>query len=121
MSGERVLVVDDHDGFRATARRLLESEGWDVVGEAIDGASAIAATTALRPDIVLLDIGLPDLDGFAVTERLASVANTHVVLVSSRERADYADRIAASSALGFITKGELDGDVLRALLVTAAR
>jgi len=124
MTAGRVLLVDDHAGFRATARRLLESEGWSVVGEAADGVSALASAARLRPDLVLLDIGLPDLDGFAVAERLvgadtARAGAPDVVLISSRDRAAYADRIASSAAVGYIAKDDLDGEALRALLATA--
>ena len=81
-----VLIVDDHDGFRDSARALLESEGFEVVGTCADGASALAAVERLRPEVVLLDVQLPDLDGFAVAERLATVTHPpSVVLVSSRE------------------------------------
>ena len=121
VSAGRVLLVDDHAGFRAVARRLLESEGWNVVGEAADGTSALAAAARLRPDVVLLDIGLPDLDGFAVAERLARGGAADIVLISSRDRAAYADRIASSAALGYIAKGDLDGDRLRAILAGGAR
>ena len=121
MTGGRVLLVDDHAGFRATARRLLELEGWQVVGEAIDGASAMSAAATLRPDLVLLDIGLPDLDGFVVAERLAAEGTRGIVLVSSRDRGAYGDRVALSAAAGFIAKGDLDGDGLRALLASVRR
>jgi DNA-binding NarL/FixJ family response regulator len=116
MNGQRVMVVDDHDGFRAVARRLLEADGWQVVGEAADGGTAIEAAAALRPDLVLLDIGLPDLDGFAVAERLAAAGVTNIVLVSSRGRDAYVERLGSTAALGFIAKGDLDGAVLRRLL-----
>ena len=119
MTPGRVLLVDDHAGFRATARRWLESEGWTVVGEASDGLSGLAAEASLRPDLVLLDIGLPDLDGFAVAERMASAGARDIVLISSRDGAAYADRIAASAAIGYIAKSDLDGDGLRALLAAA--
>jgi DNA-binding NarL/FixJ family response regulator len=116
MSGRRILVVDDHLGFRATARRLLEADGWQVVGEAADGATAIEAAVTLRPDLVLLDIGLPDVDGFVVAERLVAAGIANVVLVSSRERDAYAERLGSSVALAFIAKGDLDGANLRGLL-----
>jgi DNA-binding NarL/FixJ family response regulator len=116
VSGERVLVVDDHAGFRAAASRILQADGWQIAGEAADGASALAAAARLRPDVVLLDIGLPDIDGFAVTARLSESGGPSVVLVSSRDRAAYGDRIELSSAIGFLTKGDLDGVRLRRLL-----
>jgi DNA-binding NarL/FixJ family response regulator len=114
----RCLVVDDHAGFRAAARRLIEAEGWTVVGEARDGASALIAAAALRPDVVLLDIGLPDIDGFAVADGLAGGA-ADVVLVSSRDPEAFAGRVAASPVRGFIPKADLDGERLRALLEPA--
>jgi DNA-binding NarL/FixJ family response regulator len=112
-----VLIVDDHVPFRALARRLLESTGYDVVGEADDGSSAIAAAARLRPRVVLLDVQLPDLDGFAVTERLvASDDPPAVILVSSRDASAYRRRLARSPARGFIAKSELTGPMLAALL-----
>jgi DNA-binding NarL/FixJ family response regulator len=112
-----VLVVDDHPSFRATARALLEAEGFSVVGEAADGTEALAKTAELHPDLVLLDIQLPDLDGFEVARRLkANGASPAIVLVSSRDAADYGDLISTSGARGFVPKGELTGAALRALL-----
>jgi DNA-binding NarL/FixJ family response regulator len=112
-----VLVVDDHPSFRATARALLEAEGFSVIGEAADGEEALAKTVELDPDLVLLDIQLPDLDGFEVARRLeANGASPAIVLVSSRDAADYGDLISASGARGFVPKGELTGAALRALL-----
>jgi DNA-binding NarL/FixJ family response regulator len=121
-----VLVVDDHAGFRATARRLLERDGWTVVGEAADGASALAAAAVLTPDLVLLDVGLPDIDGFVVAERLAAgtADGAHrpaVVLVSSRDRGTYGSRVEASPALGFVAKDELDGSRLFSLMTADGR
>jgi DNA-binding NarL/FixJ family response regulator len=112
-----VLIVDDHPGFRSAARALLEADGFEVVGEAADGASALAAAERLRPGLVLLDIQLPDLDGFAVAERLASWQPAPaVVLVSSRTASSYRRRLADSPALGFVAKSELSGAALSALL-----
>jgi DNA-binding NarL/FixJ family response regulator len=116
MTGRRILIVDDHAGFRTTARRWLEAEGWTVVGEAHDGASALAAAEALHPDVVLLDIGLPDIDGFTVAESFSPDDPPTVVLISSRDPDGYAEKVAASLAIGFIAKHELDGDGLRAML-----
>jgi DNA-binding NarL/FixJ family response regulator len=112
-----VLIVDDHPSFRATARALLEAEGFSVVGEAADGAEALAKTAELHPDLVLLDIQLPDLDGFEITRRLqANGTSPAIVLVSSRDAADYGDLISRCGARGFVPKGELTGAALRALL-----
>ena len=112
-----VLIVDDHPSFRASARTLLESEGYDVVGEAEDGASAIRAVAELHPDLVLLDIQLPDLDGFEVAERLKELdERPAVVLTSSRDGKDYKRCIECSGAKGFVPKAELSGAALAALL-----
>jgi DNA-binding NarL/FixJ family response regulator len=112
-----VLIVDDHAGFRRLARRMLEDAGYEVVGEAQDAASAFAAAARLHPRLVLVDIQLPDLDGFAVSERLAGAQDPPaVVLISSRDVSAYRRRLAASSARGFIAKSELSGPSLAALM-----
>jgi DNA-binding NarL/FixJ family response regulator len=114
-----VLIVDDHDGFRAFARALLESEGFDVVGEAVDGDGALRAVKQFGPDVVLLDVQLPDLDGFEVARRLAAdVRPPAIVLVSTRDAASYRRRLAETSAQGFISKAELSGAAIAALLAT---
>jgi DNA-binding NarL/FixJ family response regulator len=118
----RVLIVDDHAPFRALARVLLDSDGFDVVGEAGDGVDGLRAAARLRPDVVLLDVQLPGCaesggDGFDVAEALATHAPPPaVVLVSSRSCGDYGHRVAASPAHGFIAKAELSGATLRAVL-----
>jgi DNA-binding NarL/FixJ family response regulator len=112
-----VLIVDDHAGFRAQARPLLEADGFVVVGEAADGASALTAARELGPDVVLLDVQLPDIDGFEVASQLSAYAS--VVLISSREAADYGSLVHACGACGFIPKAELSGPRLRALLAPA--
>jgi DNA-binding NarL/FixJ family response regulator len=113
----RVLIVDDHASFRRCAGALLRSEGFDVVGEAPDGRAALGLAAELAPELVVLDVQLPDLDGFTVAERLlAADPALRIVLVSSRERCDYGGRIEASGAIGFVSKGELSGDVLERLL-----
>jgi DNA-binding NarL/FixJ family response regulator len=114
--GTRVLIVDDHPSFRTGARRLLEAEGFEVVGEAADGASAIAAASALHPEVVLLDVNLPDLDGFEVTQRIVAAGGPPVVLTSSRERADFGDCVTRSGARGFVHKADLSGAALTDLL-----
>jgi DNA-binding NarL/FixJ family response regulator len=112
-----VLIVDDHAGFRSWARALLEMQGYAVVGDAEDGASAIAAVRTLRPDVVLLDIRLPDIDGFEVTRQLAREGiEARVVLVSSRDAKDYGAALEHSGAQGFIAKAELSAAALEAVL-----
>jgi DNA-binding NarL/FixJ family response regulator len=112
-----VLIVDDHPSFRASARAILEADGFEVTGEAEDGESAISAAGRLHPDIVLLDVQLPDLDGFEVTRRLiANDGDTCVVLVSSRDGADFGPLVESSGACGFVPKSELSGDAVTALL-----
>jgi DNA-binding NarL/FixJ family response regulator len=112
-----VLIVDDHEGFRSSASALLEAEGFDVIGEASDGATALEEAERLRPDLVLLDIRLPDLDGFAVAERLSADGEPPaVVLISSREAAVYGTRVKTARARGFISKRELSGRRLATLL-----
>jgi two-component system, NarL family, nitrate/nitrite response regulator NarL len=107
-----VLIVDDHDAFRAAARALLEASGFDVVGEAADGASAIREVAKLHPDVVLLDIQLPDVDGFEVAERLAGNGPA-IVLTSSRSVTSFRRRLAATG-WSFIPKSELSGEALAA-------
>jgi DNA-binding NarL/FixJ family response regulator len=111
----RVLIVDDHPSFRAAARQLLEIEGFDVVGEAADGSSGIEAARALRPDLILLDVQLPDIDGFEVAERITSEHGDDgpaVILVSSRDWTDY----ARTCACPFVAKAELSGEKIAASL-----
>jgi DNA-binding NarL/FixJ family response regulator len=115
--GTTALIVDDHRGFRTSARVLLELEGFEVVGEAEDGASAVAAADQLRPDMVLLDVQLPDSRGFEVAGELMERGLTRqVVLVSSRAASDYGDQITTSAAVGFLSKSDLSGPALRELL-----
>lgn len=109
--GEGVLIVDDNAEFRGLARELLEHVGYTVVGEVGDGTTALAAFRALRPAIVVLDIQLPDMDGFQVADLLAAeAAAPMIVLISSRDRASYRRQLAATSANAFIEKGELSAE-----------
>ena len=113
----RVVVVDDHPSFRRCACALLAAEGFEVVGEAEDGEGAIALVSELAPELVLLDVQLPDIDGFEVAARLlARHPALAIVLVSSRDRADYGSLVEASGARGFVGKGELSGAALGRLL-----
>ena len=111
-----VLIVDDHETFRSFAKDLLQSDGFEVVAEAEDGASGIELATQLRPDLVLLDVQLPDLTGFEVAQRLTAAGVRTIVLISSRDAASYGDQIESSGAVGFVPKAELSGDAVRALL-----
>jgi DNA-binding NarL/FixJ family response regulator len=113
----RVLIVDDHDGFRASARALLERQGLTIVGEAWDGDSALRFAAELQPDVVLLDVQLPDRDGFDVATQLRELVDPpSVVLISSRDRTAFGKLVDESDACGFISKAELSGDRLTALL-----
>jgi DNA-binding NarL/FixJ family response regulator len=115
--GPRVLIVDDHPSFRASARVLLEAEGFDVVGEAADGRAALAEAGRLRPEVVLLDVQLPDIDGFDVAAQLTGEADSPaVILVSSRDGSDFGPLVTRSGARGFVPKAELSGDRVQALL-----
>jgi two-component system response regulator EvgA len=112
-----VLIVDDHPSFRLSARRMLEADGYTVVGEAEDGATALEAARELDPDLVLLDVQLPDLDGFEVAERLrAAGGRSEIVLTSTRERSDFGEEVADSPARGFVTKGELSAEAIASLI-----
>ena len=112
-----VLVVDDHPGFRSAARRLLEAEGFDVIGEAATGGETLEATRRTHPDMVLLDIGLPDVDGISLAERLTRRPPAPaIVLTSSRDRTDYGPQLDRCGARGFIPKALLSGAALSALV-----
>jgi DNA-binding NarL/FixJ family response regulator len=113
----RVLVVDDHDVFRAEARAMLESAGYHVAGEAINASQALEKTETLRPDIVLLDVQLPDHDGFWVAEQIALTTDAPiVVLVSSRSATDYGRRLRNAPTAGFIQKADLSRSQLQRIV-----
>jgi DNA-binding NarL/FixJ family response regulator len=112
-----VLVVDDHSGFRGCARRLLEDEGYHVVGEAADGASAVSAARELQPELALIDVYLPDIDGFEVAARLAALDRAPaVILTSSRGRAELEALVPGTGARGFVPKDELSKEAIEGLL-----
>jgi len=114
---DRVLIVDDHAGFRGVARQLLQGIGRQVVGEVGTGGEALREARRLKPDLVLLDIQLPDLDGLDVAASLSSDPEPPaVVLVSSRDASDYGPRLDGCGALGFIAKADLSAESLMALL-----
>ena len=112
-----VLIVDDHDGFRRVARQLLETDGYDVVAESATGGDALETADRVRPSVVLLDIGLPDMNGIDVADRLKHAdAPPAVVLTSSRDGRDYTPLIRSCGARGFIPKAQLSGDALNGVL-----
>jgi DNA-binding NarL/FixJ family response regulator len=115
-----VLIVDDHAAFRSTARAVLECDGWQVVGEAGDGTTGLSAAEALKPDVVLLDVRLPDIDGFSVAERLSAREDGPAVIVtSSSDDPLYPDRARRNGACGFVAKHDLSGAALQRLLEAA--
>jgi DNA-binding NarL/FixJ family response regulator len=112
-----ILLVDDHAGFRRSARALLDAEGFHVVGEADSGADALAKVADLRPELVLLDIQLPDRDGFEVAEQMASSGEgPGIILISSRRASEYGGRVERAPALGFVDKSALSGATIRELV-----
>lgn len=103
----RVVLVDDDERFRAMARRTLESDGVDVVAEVETGGGTLDAVLRWRPDLVLIDIGLPDIDGLEVARQIgAEAAGAAVILISTRD-AEYGGRVAAGLAAGYLPKDEL--------------
>ena len=112
-----LLIVDDHAAFRSTARALLECDGWNVIGEAGDGTSGLSAARDLKPDVVLLDVRLPDIDGFAVAERLtADGGGPAVIVTSSSDDPLYPDRARSTGAYGFVAKHDVCGASLDRIL-----
>jgi DNA-binding NarL/FixJ family response regulator len=112
-----VMIVDDHRSFRLAARRVLENAGFEIVGEAADGESALEAISDLRPDIVLLDVQLPGIDGFAVAARLTTRGDAPlIVMTSSREATHFGPLVEQSGARGFIHKADLSGPAISAVL-----
>lgn len=113
-----MLIVDDHDGFRATAGALLAAGGFRVVGEATTGAQAVAAAVSLVPDVVLLDVRLPDRTGFAVSREIRGrVPHARVVLCSAHALADYGAPVHECGAAGFVTKADLSAATLAAIVL----
>ena len=116
-----VLIVDDHAAFRALARQLLQADGYDVVGEASDGQAGLDAAWALQPDVVLLDVRLPDMDGFQVAGHLAGRCSAAVVVTSSSDDPLYPERATSSGARGFVAKHDVCGAALDRLLALHER
>ena len=113
---QTVLIVDDHPSFRASARAILEADGFSIVGEAEDGVTGLALLRRLRPDVVLLDVQLPDMSGFDVCIECGDLDTTSVVLVSSRDATDYGSLIESSGARGFVPKADLSGAAIISLI-----
>jgi DNA-binding NarL/FixJ family response regulator len=112
-----LLIVDDHTAFRVAARKLLERHGYQVVGEAGDGRAALEAVRDLRPDIVLLDVQMGEVDGFEVAARLNAAGSAPaIVMVSSRDGEDFGGLVEQCGARGFIPKHGLSGPALDAVL-----
>ena len=112
-----ILIVDDHADFRVRTRALLEAEGFAVVGDAEDGAAGIEAARLLNPEVVLLDVGLPDIDGFEVARHmLADGRAPTIILISTRPATEYGTQVAGSGAAGFIAKDDLSGSAVRGLM-----
>jgi CheY-like chemotaxis protein len=112
---QRILIVDDHAPFRETAHGLLESEGFEVVGEAEDGLGAVRLAQELVPDVVLLDVHLPDIDGFEVARRMRDLPSPPIVILTS-SREDYRSLVDGSAAKAFVLKDELSGETLASAL-----
>jgi CheY-like chemotaxis protein len=113
----RVLIVDDNRAFRAAARQLLERGGFVVVAEAGDGVEGVQAAKEHAPGFAIVDVQLPDMDGFEVAEQLRALeVAPEVILTSSLDGTDFGALVAGSSALGFIPKAELSARAIEALL-----
>ena len=112
-----ILIVDDHPSFRASARVGLESVGFPVIGEAAARAAAVTACVRLQPEVVLLDVQLPDTDGFNVCAEITSHAeHPTVIMTSSRDGSDFGPLVSTSGACGFVPKAELSGERVQELL-----
>jgi DNA-binding NarL/FixJ family response regulator len=112
-----ILIVDDHAPFRESARKLLQAEGFDIVGEAANGVEALRVAKDVQPDVVLLDVHLPDFDGFEVAERMRNLDPLPVVILTS-SREDYRALVSTSAARAFVRKDELSGETLAAALAS---
>jgi DNA-binding NarL/FixJ family response regulator len=116
----RVLIVDDNSTFRRAARELLERSGFVVVAEAETGIGGVREAKTHRPDLAIVDLQLPDFDGFEVAERLSALESApQVILTSSLDGSDFGALVVDSPALGFISKGDLSARAIEALLGAA--
>jgi DNA-binding NarL/FixJ family response regulator len=118
VSGRRVLIVDDHAGFRSSARTLLETEGCHVVGCAADGDEALRMVVSVPADVVLVDLYLPGSDGISIAERIANLKSPPpVILISSHDEAASEERVRAAPVRGFLAKRDLACAAIDRLLV----
>jgi DNA-binding NarL/FixJ family response regulator len=116
-SAGTLVLVDDHAGFRQAVREMLTAAGWQVLGEASTGGAAPEMVMRLSPDLVLVDVMLPDTDGFAVAEDLAAAdCRSAVVLISGHDRSDFEGRVRAAPVRGFLAKEMISGQALAQLL-----
>ncbi|HVM15633.1 MAG TPA: response regulator transcription factor [Egibacteraceae bacterium] len=118
----RVLIVDDQDTFRQVAHLVVDlTDGFEVVGEAEDGETSVDMARALNPDLVLMDVNLPGIDGLEATRRiLAALDDVEVVVLSTYEPDEYAPRAAAAGAIAYIPKSTLDPETLEAAWLAGA-
>jgi DNA-binding NarL/FixJ family response regulator len=111
-----IVIVDDDPRFRGIARRLLESEGFEVIGEASNGRGALEVTRELEPEILLLDVQLPDIDGIEVATTLSAEGHRPaIVLTSTRDESDFGPQVEQSGARGFVPKGEISAERITSL------
>ncbi len=117
MSGTRIVIVDDHAVVRRGVRTLLEAQpGWEVVGEASNGAAALEMVEALQPDVVVLDLSLPEVHGLEVARRIrASSPEIEVLVLTMHESAELAHQVKAAGARGFVRKSDADQDLVVAI------
>jgi len=117
----RILIADDHSVVRAGLRALLESRpGWEVVAEASDGREAVEKATKLKPDVAVLDIGMPLLNGVEATRRIrSSTPSTEILILTMHESDDLVQQVVNAGARGYILKDEADRVLIAA--VDAAR
>ena len=105
---DTLLIVDDHEGFRNTVAQMLHGDVFSVVGAIADGESAVDAIKEHRPDLVLLDVQLPGIGGFAVAERIAALATPPpVILTSTRDADDFGSRLQNAHVIGFLPKQDM--------------
>ena len=112
----KILIVDDHEALRAGVRAVLESRGFEVCGEAADGQEALARAQQLRPDLVILDITMPVLDGFSAAREIHKrLPGVGILLLSMHESASMVNVAKSSGARGYVAKSEGIARLLKAV------